>query len=48
MSRYIAGCNINHALNVGKHYINKNKKPIINYAVECKKIIGKHIKSIIK
>ena len=36
MSKYIAGRNINHALNVGKHYINKNKKPIINYAVECK------------
>ena len=34
MLRYIAGSNINHALTVGKKYINKNKKPIINYAVE--------------
>ena len=30
MSRYIAGCNINHALNVGKHYITKNKKCCFN------------------
>ena len=36
MFRYIAGSNINHALNVGKDYLNKNKKPIINYAVEGK------------
>ena len=36
MLRYIAGSNINHALTVGKKYINKNKKPIINYAVEGK------------
>jgi len=34
MFRYIAGNNINHALEVGKKYLNNNKKPIINYAVE--------------
>lgn len=37
MLRYIAGSNINHALAVGKKYLNKNKKPIINYVVEGKK-----------
>ena len=36
MFRYIAGSNINHALNVGKYYIHKNKIPIINYAIEGK------------
>ena len=36
MLRYIAGSNINHALAVGKKYLNQNKKPIINYVVEGK------------
>ena len=36
MFRYIAGSNINHVLDVGKKYLNKNKKPIINYAIEGK------------
>lgn len=34
MFYYFAGNNFKHALNVGKNYINKCQKPIINYAIE--------------